>query len=122
MILVDTSIWVDHLRRGDATLVRLLTNSQVLGHPAITGELGLGSLANRVEVLNLLSNLPPAVRATHDEVMDFVHAHQLMGLGIGYVDVHLLASTALSGHTSLWTRDKRLRGASLRLGISAPHN
>jgi predicted nucleic acid-binding protein len=122
MILVDTSVWVDHLRRGDAALVGLLNTGQVLGHPAVVGEVGLGSLAHRVEVINLLTNLPQAVQATHDEVMTFVADHHLFGLGIGYLDAHLLASTALSGNASLWTRDKRLRSASQSLGTLAPQN
>jgi predicted nucleic acid-binding protein len=119
MILVDTSVWVDHLRRGDSALVDLLTNGNVLGHPAVVGEVGLGSLANRAEVINLLSNLPQAVPATHDEVMTFVENHQLFGLGIGYVDAHLPAAAALTGNASLWTRDKRLRSAARKLGTLA---
>jgi predicted nucleic acid-binding protein len=122
MILVDTSVWVDHFRRSDPVLVGLLTNGQVLGHPAVIGELGLGSLANRGEVIHLMSNLPSAVQATHDEVMTFVEDHHLFGAGIGYVDAHLLASTALSGNAALWTRDKRLRSASQRLGTLAPQD
>ena len=119
MYLVDTSIWVDHLRRGDAALVALLTDGQVLGHPAVIGEVGLGSLANRYEVLSLMANLPQAVPATHAEVMSYVDSHKLFGLGIGYVDAHLLASTALTAGSSLWTRDKRLRDAASALGTLA---
>lgn len=119
MILVDTSVWIDHLRRGDAILADLLTNGQVLGHPAVVGELGLGSLANRGEVLGLLTNLRQATQATHNEVMVYIGAHQLFGLGIGYVDAHLLASTALSPDASLWTRAKRLRAAASGLGSLA---
>jgi hypothetical protein len=122
MILVDTSVWVDHLRRGDAALIGLLNEGQVLGHPAVVAEVALGSLANRAGVISLLSNLPQAVPATHDEVMTFVEDHRLFGLGIGYVDAHLLAATALSANTSLWTRDKRLRDASRSLGTLAPQN
>ena len=121
MILVDTSVWVDHLRRGDAALVKLLTSGQVLAHTAVIGEIGLGNLANRREVLGLLANLPQAVQATHDEVMSFIATHELFGLGIGYVDAHLLAATALSSDASLWTRDKRLRAAAAALGTLAAY-
>lgn len=120
MILVDTSIWVDHLRRGDAALAALLKNSQVLGHPAVAGELGLGTLAKRDEVLGLLANLPQAVPATHNEVMTFIARHRLFGLGIGYVDAHLLAATALTGVAALWTRDKRLHAAARTVGLAHP--
>ena len=118
MILADTSIWIDHLRRGDPALTGLLMNAQVLGHPAVVGELALGSLANRDEVLGLAGNLPQAALATHAEAMAFIDRHRLFGLGIGYVDAHLLASTALTGEAALWTRDRRLRAAaeSLELG------
>ena len=120
MILADTSVWVDHLRRGDARLVELLTNARVLGHPAVAGEIALGSLANRREVLGLLANLPQAVTATHDEVLGYVERHGLCGLGICYVDAHLLAATALTPTASLWTRDKRLRAAADGIGSLAP--
>jgi predicted nucleic acid-binding protein len=120
MILVDTSIWVDHLRRGDATLAGLLTNGQVLCHTAVTGEIALGQLADRAGVLGLLANLPHAVTATHGEVMTLIEARSLSGLGIGYVDAQLLAAALLtSGDTSLWTRDKRLRSAAEALGCAA---
>lgn len=117
MILVDTSVWIDHLRSGDAQLVALLQGGTVLGHPWVTGELSLGNLTRRTEILGLLSSLPQAVVATDVEVMTFIDHHQLSGLGIGYVDAHLLASTRLSGGARLWTRDKRLRAAAVRLGF-----
>lgn len=119
MILVDTSVWIDHLRRGDAVLGNLLTSGQVLGHPAVVGELGLGSLANRSQIIGLISNLPQASVATHDEVMTYVDARALFGVGIGYVDAHLLASTALTPASSLWTRDTRLRSAAATVGTLA---
>jgi hypothetical protein len=122
MILVDTPIWIDHLRRGDSALARLLTSGQVLCHPAVLGEVALGSLANRAEILGLLANLPQAIVATRLEVMGFIDTHRLFGLGIGYVDVHLLASTALSVDAALWTRDKRLRAAAESLQFHAPLN
>jgi hypothetical protein len=97
----------------------LLTNSQVLGHPAVVGEIGLGSLANRDEILLLLSNLPQAVQATHQEVVSYIAGHRLFGVGIGYVDAHLLASTALTPGASLWTKDKRLRATAATLRVLA---
>ena len=117
MILVDTSVWVDHLRRGDKALAAVLNDGQALGHPAVVGEVGLGSLANRREILGLMANLPQSVQATHAEVMAYVETHSLHGLGIGYIDAHLLASTALTPGSSLWTRDKRLRAAASSLAL-----
>ncbi|HEX8766926.1 MAG TPA: hypothetical protein VF714_01075 [Jatrophihabitans sp.] len=120
MILVDTSIWVDHLRRGDPALAGLLMNGQVLCHPAVRGEIALGQLADRAGILGLLGNLPEAVPATHAEVMTLIDARQLWGLGIGYVDGHLLAAVLLTDDdTSLWTRDRRLRSAAQALGRAA---
>jgi hypothetical protein len=121
LILADTSVWIDHLRRGDQTLSSFLTAGQILGHPAVAGEIGLGSIANREELLDLLSNLPQAVQATHVEVMAYLDAHQLFGLGVGYVDLHLLAATALTSAAELWTRDKRLRAVAANLGLVAAH-
>ncbi len=117
MILVDTSIWVDHLRSGDAQLVTLLHNAKVLGHPWVTGEAGLGDLARRKEILGLLHNLPQATLATDFEVMTLIDHHQLIGLGIGYVDAHLLASTRLSAGAQLWTRDEGLHATAVRLEL-----
>jgi predicted nucleic acid-binding protein len=120
MILVDTPVCVDHLRRGDPALAGLLGNDQVLGHPSVIGELGLGTLATRDEVLGLLANLPQAVPATHAEVMTFVDRHRLFGRGIGYVDVQLLAAAALTSGAALWTRDKRLHATAAGLGLAHP--
>ncbi|TWP37169.1 type II toxin-antitoxin system VapC family toxin [Leekyejoonella antrihumi] len=117
MILVDTSIWIDHLRSGDAHLGTLLQHSEVLGHPWVTGELALGNLARRTEVLGLLHNLPQATLATDVEVMTLIDHHRLDGLGIGYVDALLLASTRLSAGAQLWTRDKRLQATAVRLEL-----
>lgn len=121
MILVDTSVWIDHLKRGDPTLTQLLINGEVLGHPAVLGEIGLGSLAHRAQLLALLANLRQAVVATHDEVMAFIEAHSLFGRGIGYVDAHLLAAAALTSGSSLWTRDRKLRAVATELGHPAVH-
>ena len=118
MILVDTSVWIDHLRAGDAELAALLNGSQVLMHPFVLGELACGNLHNRVEVLALLKNLPQAVLANDEEVLFFIERHTLMGRGIGYVDAHLLAAVTLSGVTKIWTRDKRLRAVADALALA----
>jgi predicted nucleic acid-binding protein len=118
VILVDTSVWIDHLRIGDPKLTRLLQDAQVLAHPWVIGELALGQLSGRSEILGLLSNLPLATVATDAEVMTLIETQRLFGLGIGYVDAHLLAATLLTTDASLWTRDKRLAAASTDLGIS----
>lgn len=118
MILADTSVWVDHLRRGDVRLAGLLERASVLMHPFILGEIACGSLADRQTVLELLNDLPCAVVAETDEALSFVEHHRLWGKGIGYVDVHLLAAVALTEGATLWTRDKRLRAAAQALGCA----
>ena len=118
MILVDTSVWIDHLRRGDSGLIDLLEGSQVLVHPFIVGELACGYLTNRTEVLRLLRALPQAPAATDDEALGFIETHSLMGRGIGYVDVHLLASVALDAAATFWTRDRRLVAVAVQLGLA----
>jgi len=120
LILVDTSVWVDHLRRTDPGLVALLESSAVVMHPFVVGEIACGTLRDRELVLELLKDLPAAVVATDDEVMQFIERQALYGNGIGYVDVHLLASVALTGGTRLWTRDQRLRQAAAALGFAQP--
>ena len=112
MILVDTSIWVDHLRAGNRQLATFLEVGQDLTHPFVTGELALGRLRQRSAILAALADLPQARVATDQEVLEFIELQALAGLGIGYVDVHLLVSVALTGGTRLWTRDKRLREAA----------
>lgn len=121
MILVDTSVWVDHLRSGDKTLATLLDNSQVFMHPFVLGELACGNLHKRDEVLSLLKDLPRVTVTTDEEVLFFIERHALMGRGIGYVDAHLLASVILNGPTRLWTRDKHLYAVADSLGL-AIHN
>lgn len=108
MILVDTSVWIDHLRNGNDRLVALLDEAMVTTHPFVIGELACGNLANRARVLTLLHNLPSVSVATDAEVLFYIEQRQLMGRGIGYIDAHLLAATALTGSTGLWTLDKRL--------------
>ncbi len=118
MILVDTSVWVDHLRRGDPGLVAVLERAAVVMHPFVVGEIACGSLKDRQSLLELLHDLPGAVIATDDEAMQFIERHRLYGKGIGYVDVHLLASVALTGGAQLWTRDQRLRQVAASMGFA----
>ncbi len=118
MILVDTSVWIDHLRGGDPELALLLQHGDVLAHPWVTGELALGHLSQRVEILGLLHNLPQAKAATDVEVLALIDNHQLFGLGIGYVDAHLLAATMLTTGARLWTRDKRLAVVAAQHGLA----
>lgn len=116
MILVDTSIWIDHLRAGDRPLAGLLESGQVLAHPFVIGELALGHLRQRQMIVRWLQDLPPAETATDAEVLTFIERHALAGRGIGYVDAHLLAAARLGGST-LWTRDARLSGVAESLGL-----
>lgn len=115
MILVDTSVWVDHLRSGDAHLAGLLERNAVASHELVIGEIACGNLKKRKEVLGSLSWLPRCETASHDEVLFFIERHKLMGRGIGYTDACLLASATLSG-ARLWTRDKRLADIAENLG------
>ena len=117
MILVDTSVWVDHLRSGNARLASLLEDTQVTTHPFVIGELACGNLANRAGILSLLQKLPQVPAATDTEVLYFIEQQQLMGRGIGYVDAHLLAATALAGRSGLWTLDRRLAALAGALGL-----
>ena len=118
MILVDTSVWVDYLRRTDTELADLLERGQILMHPFVIGEIACGSLRDREATLELLQQLPAAAVAEPDEALGFIELRSLHGKGIGYVDVHLLASTALNAGAMLWTRDKRLREAAEALGCA----
>lgn len=118
MILVDTSVWVDHLRAADRQLAGLLLGEAVLCHPFVVGELACGPLNRRSEILGLLRHLPQAPVVEHEEVLAFVEANALMGSGLGWVDVHLLASATLAGER-FWTRDRRLAQAARRLGVAA---
>lgn len=117
MVLVDTSVWVAHLRSGDARLKGLLEQGLVACHPFVVGELACGNLGNRKEILGLLQALPQATVARHDEVLGFLDVHKLMARGLGYVDIHLLASARLDS-LALWTLDSNLKKAAERTGIS----
>lgn len=116
MVLVDTSIWVFHFREGNADLERLLNNGDVMSHPFIIGELACGNLKKRDEILTLLQLLPMAIQAEHEEVLQFVEDKNLMGKGLGYIDVHLCASAMLTG-VPMWTYDKKLDEENKKLGI-----
>jgi predicted nucleic acid-binding protein len=120
VILVDTSVWIDHLRSASSTLIAALEREEVIGHPFVIGELACGTLRSRDEVLALLAALPQASVATDEEVLLFIDRHRLMGRGIGHLDAHLLASATLTEETQLWTHDKRLRAvaADLRLAFA----
>ena len=122
MLLVDTSVWIDHLRKGDNALAETLQDNLVIMHPHVLGELALGNLKDRSAVLSLLRNLPEAVVATDDEVQSMIEEQPLFGRGIGYVDAHLLAAVRLTPEARLWTRDKRLSAVatSLELGALLP--
>jgi predicted nucleic acid-binding protein len=117
MILVDTSVWIDHLRRGVSALAGILEQGSVLMHPFILGELACGNLKNRAELLRLLQDLPRAQAATDAEVLDLIERRALMGRGIGYIDAHLLASAVLTDTAPLWTRDKLLNQVAQELNI-----
>ena len=119
MILVDTSVWIDHLRDGDRVLGELLDRAAVLGHAFVLGELACGNLRRRDAILALLADLPLAVPAADREVLTMIQHHRLMGRGIGYIDAHLLASTLLTRGSRLWTRDRQLSEVARALGVKA---
>jgi predicted nucleic acid-binding protein len=118
MVLVDTSVWINHLHRPNQSLVDALDRSLVAQHPMVIGELALGSLSKREEFLQLLADLPPMPVATHEEVLHFVNQNHLYGQGLSLVDAHLLASVTLSSSARIWTEDKRLSTAADQLGIA----
>lgn len=117
-VLVDTSVWVDFLRSGDASLAKMLERNQVAIHPMIIGELACGNLNNRQSLLKLWNSLHTLTQATHEEVLYFIEHHHLMGKGIGYIDAHLLASVALAMDVRLWTRDLRLSRLAIKLDVA----
>lgn len=120
MILVDTSVWIDHLRVGDDALSRLLTGGRVLGHPFVTGEVALGNFGQRDVVVRALRQLPQAVVASDAEVLHLINRQALFGRGIGYVDAHLIAATRLTPDVALWTRDMRLHAVATQLALAMP--
>lgn len=118
MVLVDTSVWIDHLRNGESLLAGLLESNRVLSHPFVRGELALGNLKQRRTILSALDNLPQAPVVYSDEINFFIETQSLFGLGIGLIDAHLLASTRLAPPAELWTRDKRLLAVAMRLNLA----
>jgi len=117
MVLVDTSVWVDHLRNSVPLLGDLLRAGEVVMHPIVIGELACGNLTNRKEILALLASLPAVREATQAEALHLVDARALHGSGMGWVDAHLLAA-ALLNHTTIWTRDRNLQAAARKLGVA----
>jgi predicted nucleic acid-binding protein len=119
VILVDTSVWVEHLRSTSAILSALLDNCRILGHPFVLGELALGNLRQRDDILRVLRRLPQATSASHLEVLRLIDREALYGRGIGYVDAHLLAAARLTAGSKLWTRTRRLQAVAGQLGLAA---
>ena len=117
MILVDTSIWIDHFRKLDSTLQELLDAGQVLCHPYVIGELSVGNLYDRTLTLRRLSELPMITGETHERVLKFIAHNSLFGTGLGYIDMHLLAAMRLAPEVSIWTRDRRMLKAAERLAV-----
>ena len=122
MILVDTSVWIDHLRRTDVALAKMLDAGAVLAHPFVIGELALGNMRRRAAILAALSDLPRTVVATDAEALAFIDREGLFGRGIGYVDVHLLAAVRLTAGAQLWTSDRRLHDVAVELGLALGRN
>ena len=118
MVLVDTSVWINHFREASAKLAALLDQELVLVHPFVIGELACGNLADRKDIVALLHALPACPQADDDEVLFFIERHRIMGCGLGLIDIHLLASCKLAG-CGLWTDDLRLRKVARDLEIEA---
>ncbi len=117
MVLVDTSVWVAHLRHGGVGLDTLLTEGRVLCHPFVVGELVCGNLRRRSEIISHLQALPQAIPAKHKEVLQFIENYRLMGKGLGYVEMHLLASVILT-RVTFWTLDKKLNKVAVELRLA----
>ena len=118
MILVDTSVWINHFHKSNPALVEALDRGEVLIHPFVIGELACGQLAKRREVLDLLSMLPASAMATDEETLHFIERHKLMGKGLGYIDIHLLASAILTEAASLWNTDNQLSAIASELRVA----
>lgn len=118
MILVDTSVWIDHFHKAVPALAGALEREDVLMHPYVLGEIACGEIKRRREILDLLATLPTSALATDEETLGLIENRRLMGKGIGYIDVHLLAAVIITDDAQLWTRDKRLGEIAAQLGIS----
>jgi predicted nucleic acid-binding protein len=116
MVLVDTSVWISHFRENNPHLKKLLIDESVACHPFIIGELACGNIKNRKEIISLLQALPQTLVAEHDEILAFIEHKKPMGIGIGLIDVHLLASSLLT-NLPLWTSDKRLRTTASKFNV-----
>ena len=119
MILVDSTVWIDHLHSADDIMLQLLKERRVLMHPFVIGEIALGHVRRRDAVLEELSDLRRVTIAENEEVLQFIRDEGLFGIGIGYIDAHLLTSAKLTKGVSLWTLDRHLRAAAAKLGLSA---
>jgi predicted nucleic acid-binding protein len=122
VILIDTSVWIDHFRSTSVPLGEVLQAEEVMTHPFVVGELACGTLRQRQQVLDLLDDLPKATVASHEEVMHFIEERRLMGKGIGYIDAHLLAAVSLTVGAQLWTHDKHLAAVAADLGLGFTRN
>jgi predicted nucleic acid-binding protein len=120
-LLVDTSVWADHLRKANPLFVRLLEAEQVSTHPFVIGELACGNLERRTEILEMLADLPTIPLADHSEVLHLLHQNRLYGTGLGWIDLHLLAAARIAD-VPFWTTDKRLAAAAKNLAIRSPAN
>lgn len=118
MILVDTSVWIDHFRKSEPILVEALETESVLTHPLVIGELACGNLRNRAEILDLIARLPRPPIATDAEALELIDRYRLFSKGVGYLDVQILASTLLISGARLWTKDLRLASIASELRIS----
>jgi predicted nucleic acid-binding protein len=118
LVLADTSIWIDHFRRSNFQLARLLDRGDIVMHPFVIGELVLGKVTKIAEMIDFFHLLPKTIVASADEILEFISKRKLSGSGIGYVDVHLLAAAALMPETLVWTRDKKLRAAAQTLSLA----
>lgn len=117
VVLVDTSVWSDHLRRHNTMMASLLEAGEVLAHPFVTGEIACGLFPKRSETLSLLNTLPSAPLLGQAEILGFIDRHALAGRGVGFVDIHLIASALVAG-SAVWTRDRRLAEAAVDLGVA----
>lgn len=117
MILVDTSIWINHFNKSNSGLIKLLNSAKVCIHPFVIGELSCGNISNRVEILSLLRSLPLVDNVLDEEIFSFIENKKLYGIGLGFIDVHLLAS-GLIHNVKIWTGDKSLNKAAINLGIN----